>query len=275
MSNSSFKDFSEISVMGYRLNPMSEANIFEWLQENITDRRRKILCNLNLHGMSLMFDSPAMTKLLSLDESRVMIDSMPVIFICRLAGYALSKNHRTTSLDFYDAMFTLCQNKGWSIDYVGSTPEVLTEGLSILRSRFPALDIDGRDGYFDVSDWSSSSKQSDIMSWLSSRNSDILIVGMGMPRQEEWLYSIKDKIPHRILIPVGAYLEYQTGSLLLPPRWLGPLGLEWAYRLFTTPRRLAYRYLIEPFQLFYRLLFLKHPQAEYWKARRNTVSDDS
>jgi len=262
-----FKEFDEINVLGYRLNPMSKENILDWLNINITNQNRAVLSYLNFHGMFLMFKSRIMADLLSLKETRIMIDSMPLVFISRLIGYNVSRKYRATSLDFYDDMFDLCVKNNWSIDYVGSESSVLKKGLDILKNKYPTLNIAGRDGYFDIKDWSPSSKQNEVLKWLNERNSDILIVGMGMPRQEEWIYTIKNLIPTRILVSVGAYFDYQSGSLVLPPRWLGQIGMEWFFRLITTPKRLGFRYLIEPFLLLFNLFFKTHPQKNYWETR--------
>lgn len=257
----------EISILGFRFHPMTKDDVIGSIRNHVRNRSRLVMGNLNLHGMALMYKSKGMRDLLSGSNALVMIDGMPIIWLARLLGFSLTRSQRMTSLDYFDDMFKLGAAEGWRFDYVGSTPDVLTAGLVELRKRIPDLDIEGRDGYFDLNVADVGSTHRDILDWLRSRNSDVLIVGMGMPRQEEWLEMIRNEIPTRVLIPVGAYLEYQVGSLALPPRWLGQLGLEWLYRLFTAPRRLAYRYLIEPFVLFFCLIFRSHPQRTYWKKK--------
>lgn len=255
----------EISLLGFRLHPMTRDDVLGAIRSHVKTGARMIMGNLNLHGMAVMYDSLGMKRLNSAPEALVMIDGMPIIWLARLMGKRLNRRQRMTSLDYFDEMFRLGVREGWRFDYVGSTPRVLKDGIEILRKRIPGLDIEGYDGYFDITDDSAGSRQAEILNWLRSRNSDVLIVGMGMPRQEEWLDAIRDKIPTRVLIPVGAYLEYQVGSLALPPRWMGQLGIEWAFRLVTAPRRLAYRYLVEPFYLLFLLMFRKHPQKSYWE----------
>ena len=137
--------------------------------------------------------------------------------------------------------------------------EALAEQL-VQGQRIPGLDIDGRDGFFDMADDSPGSRQAEILDWLNQRSHDMVIVGMGMPRQEEWIERVQHRIPTRVLVPTGAYLDYQVGEQTLPPRWMGRAGLEGVYRLFRSPRRLAYRYLLEPLVLAWRLIARPHPQ---------------
>jgi N-acetylglucosaminyldiphosphoundecaprenol N-acetyl-beta-D-mannosaminyltransferase len=220
----------------------------------VQEQRRLVMAHLNVHGLAQLYESPAMTALLKLPETLIMIDSMPILFAANLLGHRLSRSKRTTSLDFYDWMFGIGARLGWRFCYVGAEPGTLEKGIAALRDRFAGLDIEGRHGYFDMEDVSEGSRQDEILAWLRARSPDILIVGMGMPRQEEWIYRVRDEIDARVILTAGAYIDYQVG-------WLGQVGMEWAYRLARAPRRLCRRYLVEPLVLLWRLVRRPHPMS--------------
>ncbi len=247
-----------ISLFGFRLHPMSGDEVIFQVSQAVGQRRRLIMANLNVHGMAMMYQSPGMTRLLSQPDAMVMIDGMPVLFLANLRGANLSRNKRATSLDFYDELFAAGAGAGWQFAYVGSTQDVLTDGISVLRDRFPGLKIEGRNGYFDMSDTTAGSVQGEMIDWLNGLSPDVVIVGMGMPRQEEWIEIIQSRVDARVFLSAGAYLDYQVGAQKAAPRWLGRYGLEWAYRLAASPHRLSYRYLLEPLFLAYKLL-VKRP----------------
>ena len=251
---------AEIRVLGYRVHPMTGAEVIEQVALAISERRRLVMANLNLHAMAMMFQSPGMARLLNQADTQVMIDGMPIVVAANIAGHGLPKTKRLTSLDFYDDMFTLGVKRGWRIGYVGATPDVLARGLAELRRRFPAMDVDGRDGFFDIAEDGPGTRQAAILDWLRERSHDLVIVGMGMPRQEEWIERVQHRIPSRVLMPTGAYLDYQVGVQKLPPRWLAKNGFEGVVRLVQNPRRLGYRYLVEPLVLAGRLATRRHPQ---------------
>ena len=242
-------------LLGYRLHPMTCAEVIGQIGAAVAQQRRLIIANLNLHGMAMMFESPGMARLLAQDDCLVMVDGMPVLQMINFVHRAgLGHDKRTTSLDFYDEMFEHGVASGWKFAYVGAKSDVLTRGMEILQDRFRGLRIEGRDGYFDIDDFSPGSRNAGIVEWLRQLDPDIVIVGMGMPRQEEWIERIQHHVDVRVFLPTGAYLDYQVGTQKPPPRWLGRYGLEWAYRLARSPYRLGYRYLIEPFILAYRLI---------------------
>jgi N-acetylglucosaminyldiphosphoundecaprenol N-acetyl-beta-D-mannosaminyltransferase len=72
---------------------------------------------------------------------------------------------------------------------------------------------------------------------------------MGVPRQEQWIQENRDAIDANVILPSGATLDFIAGAKRMAPRWMGAIGLEWAFRLATEPRRLASRYLVEPWGL--------------------------
>jgi N-acetylglucosaminyldiphosphoundecaprenol N-acetyl-beta-D-mannosaminyltransferase len=77
---------------------------------------------------------------------------------------------------------------------------------------------------------------------------------MGMPRQEHWIVDHLDKLSVNVILNGGAALDYFAGVIPTPPRWAGRLGLEWLFRLMAEPRRLWFRYLVEPWFIAYRLV---------------------
>ena len=78
---------------------------------------------------------------------------------------------------------------------------------------------------------------------FNSSNSDILMVALGTPFQEEWIIKNKDKLNVPVIIAVGSGLDFLAGVKKRAPLWMRKLGLEWFYRLFQEPRRLWKRYV--------------------------------
>jgi N-acetylglucosaminyldiphosphoundecaprenol N-acetyl-beta-D-mannosaminyltransferase len=69
---------------------------------------------------------------------------------------------------------------------------------------------------------------------------------MGMPRQETWILENQDLLDAPVIYANGAAFEYFSGYVARPPAWISKFGLEWLFRLFSEPKRLWRRYLVEP-----------------------------
>ncbi|MEM6754470.1 MAG: WecB/TagA/CpsF family glycosyltransferase, partial [Cyanobacteria bacterium P01_C01_bin.38] len=133
---------------------------------------------------------------------------------------------------------------GWRIFYLGSKPGVAEKGADILRQKFPNLKIACAHGYIDAS--KDSQENIDTIAAINAFQPHILMVGMSMPRQEHWILDNLEQLQTNAILPSGACIDYVAGAVPTPPRWMGRMGLEWLYRLFSEPKRLWKRYLIQP-----------------------------
>jgi N-acetylglucosaminyldiphosphoundecaprenol N-acetyl-beta-D-mannosaminyltransferase len=121
---------------------------------------------------------------------------------------------------------------------------VAEQGAAILRDKFSDLQIATAHGYFDVHLDSQGSQN--VLEAINAYQPNVLMVGMGMPRQEHWLVDNIRHLHANVVLNAGATMDYVVGVVPTPPRWSGRLGLEWLYRLAAEPKRLWRRYLIEP-----------------------------
>jgi N-acetylglucosaminyldiphosphoundecaprenol N-acetyl-beta-D-mannosaminyltransferase len=80
---------------------------------------------------------------------------------------------------------------------------------------------------------------------------------MGMPLQERWLLDNHSRIQARVFMTCGAAFELFSGMLPLCPRWMADSGLNWLFRLFQNPRRLAGRYLMGNTEFLLRILAVR------------------
>lgn len=79
---------------------------------------------------------------------------------------------------------------------------------------------------------------------INQSRANVLIVGLGAPKQEIWINKYRRAMPHvKILMGVGATIDYEAGVVKRAPRVLTRIGLEWVYRITTEPRRYWRRYL--------------------------------
>ena len=187
----------------------------------------------------------------------VRADGMALVFMGKFLGFPLERKHRVTYADWIWSLMDKAEQQNWRVLYLGSKPGVAQKGASVLQSKYPNLQIATIHGYFDRS--LNSSENQAVLEQINAYQPHVLMVGMGMPRQEQWILENIDRIHTNAILPSGACIDYVAGEVATPPRWTGKVGLEWLYRLLTEPKRLWKRYLLEPWFVFW--LFCK----EFWQ----------
>jgi N-acetylglucosaminyldiphosphoundecaprenol N-acetyl-beta-D-mannosaminyltransferase len=149
--------------------------------------------------------------------------------------------HRMTGADWVWGLAALCEAAGSSLYLLGSDPPIAQQAATRLKRWYPDLNIAGsHHGYFDLD----SPHSERVIEDINSRDPDIVIVGMGTPKQELWVQRNADRLNADVLWTVGALLDYIAGRVPRAPRWLSDNGLEWIFRLAVEPHRMWKRYLL-------------------------------
>ena len=207
------------------------------------------MANHNLHSLFLVRRNPQMAALYARADI-IEVDSTPLTLWAKLIYGRSRRFHRCTYMDFRTLFWDLAQAQGWRVCYVGGRPGVVEAAAQSLRGRWPRAVIGGRDGFFA---WGGAEEEA-ALAEITAFRPDVLLVGMGMPRQEAWIERNYDRLPPCPILPVGAAFDYEAGVVATPPSWTGRLGLEGVYRLLGEPRRMGMRYLVEPWTLVWPAL---------------------
>ncbi len=234
------------TIFGVDVTAITSDDMLELVSGHIESRLPLTIFHQNLHSAYLQRRHDAVrTAYTSADVAY--IDGMPFVVHGRLLGGAIDRTHRNTYLDWYDRLLSTAQEEGWKIFFLGGTAEALSLGSAALRERFPRLELDGHDGFFDAGEHSADTQR--IISQINDFGADLVLVGMGMPRQELWVAENRGALRVPVAVTVGAGMDYVAGLIPTPPRWMGKYGVEWMHRLVSEPRRLWFRYLVEPMHL--------------------------
>jgi N-acetylglucosaminyldiphosphoundecaprenol N-acetyl-beta-D-mannosaminyltransferase len=149
--------------------------------------------------------------------------------------------HRMTGADWVWGLAALCEAEGTSLYLLGSDPPVAQLAAARLKRWYPDLNIAGtHHGYFDLD----SAHSERVVEDINARDPDIVIVGMGTPKQELWVQRNADRLNTDVLWTVGALLDYMAGRMPRAPRFLADNGMEWIFRLAVEPHRMWKRYLL-------------------------------
>ena len=181
-------------------------------------------------------------------------DGMPLVWAMRLQGDHLPERIAGSSL-----MLPVAERaalEGRSLYLLGGEPAANEKAAAVLRARWPGVVIAGASSPM-VKNPPSPDDLHSLREELLQARPDIVLVGMGSPKQELIIRALRADFPRAWMIGVGMTFSFVAGTLSRAPEWMQRTGLEWCWRLAQEPKRLSRRYLLEdlPFsvELFARV----------------------
>ena len=177
---------------------------------------------------------------LFLDADLIHADGMPLVFVSRFFSKTpLPERVATTDL-FHDTAL-VAQERGASIYLLGATKAVADQAVRRTRELYPALKIAGYNSGYLRRD----GDEARIIADINQAKPDILWLGLGAPAEQSFAARNRDRLRGVGLIKTsGGLFDFVSGKNSRAPAWMQRLGLEWVYRIYLEPRRLAGRYLM-------------------------------
>lgn len=201
----------------------------------IAERRFTKVSFLNAHNANIAYSDPAFAE--ALDDFLVLPDGIGVDVAAKLL-YGAPFPANLNGTDFVPA-FLQASTRPLTVGLLGAT-RVNAEAASV---KLAALAVQHNfvvvhDGYF------SATEEQEIVDRLAKLRPDVLLVAMGVPRQELWIARHIDARHCTLPIAVGALLDFLSGTVPRAPLWMRQLRLEWLFRLWVEPGRLWRRYVV-------------------------------
>lgn len=248
-----------IRLLGQTMDLVKPEEVLHFISGRVRRGLGGIVANHNAHSLYLLRKNTPFRDFYRRADL-VEIDSTPLLMWAQLTGRKKSRRfHRCTYLDWRAPFWRLVAAGGWRVFYLGGAPGVAERASAAITKQFPGVTIGVRDGYFDMAD---QAVNAEVLAEIRAFRPQVLLVGMGMPRQEIWIADNYDDLDPCVVLPVGAAFDYEAGVQTAAPRWMGRLGVEWLFRLVSDPRRLFTRYCVEPWSLLRVLAY------DIWDARR-------
>lgn len=157
-------------------------------------------------------------------------DGAGVVLASKLLGRRVPE--KVSGIDLVREVFKAYAANGLSCYLFGAKPGVAQEAADRIKAEYPGLVIAGfRNGYFTEQD------DEEIVTEINRTSPDILLIALGAPKQEKWIFSHLDRLNARVCIGVGGTIDILSGRIQLSPDFFRRHGLEWLHRLCREPKR--------------------------------------
>jgi N-acetylglucosaminyldiphosphoundecaprenol N-acetyl-beta-D-mannosaminyltransferase len=209
-----------------------------WAAEGRNGGGPKRVMYANAHVLNQSVEVPELRGILG-GADLVYCDGYGVRVAARALG--VEEPHRMTGADWVWGLTSICETQGLSLYLLGSEPGTAATAADRVNRWHPNLEVVGHHhGYFEPD----TPHNDRVLEDINAKRPNILLVGMGSPKQELWVDRYADSLDVDILWTVGALFDYVSGRVPRAPRWLADNGLEWIFRLGIEPQRMWRRYLL-------------------------------
>lgn len=221
-------------ILKTNINVTSMSDTLAYIESHIDALRGRYICVSNVHTTVMAYENEHYRRVQN-SAAMALPDGGPLSKYSRLVGYKNAK--RVTGPDLMVEIF----GRGYRHFFYGSTQETLEDMQKALLRDYPDMVIAGM--YAPPFRPLTKQEDEEVISRINAARPDFVWVGLGAPKQEEWMYHHRGRL-NAVSIGVGAGFDYMAGYIKRAPRILQVLCLEWLYRLLQDPRRLWKRYLV-------------------------------
>lgn len=165
---------------------------------------------------------------------------------------------RVAGSDLSMRILDIANDEGHSIFILGGKPGVAQIATENIKKKYPNIDIAGyHHGYFKGTHIGhrNHEEENEVINIINKAKPDIVFVGLGAPKQEQWIDENKEKLNCKVIIGNGGTVDIIAGTVKRAPEVYQRLGLEWLYRLLKDPRRIKRQIVLPKFVLI--VLFSK------------------
>jgi exopolysaccharide biosynthesis WecB/TagA/CpsF family protein len=247
-----------VSLAGCSVDLCDETTVRAIVRATVEDRTRPALAvaSANLdHVHHFGLDGRERWRLPRDRESLqwlTLLDGAPLV--SRVRRWSGEPYPRLAGSDLLGPLLREVARAGAVVGFLGGQQEMLDVLCGRLAEEYPTLRVGGC--------WSptraelgDSDANATLIESVQTARVDVLVVGLGKPRQELWIDAYAELTGARVLLAFGASADFLAGQVTSAPQWLRDHGMEWCYRLAHEPRRLGRRYLVQGPRAMSRLVF--------------------
>lgn len=247
-----------VSLFGMQVSQVSMNQavdtLLDWCYSPRVDACRFVVTPNVDHAV--MFQEHAGFRAAYENSSLVLADGLPLVISARAFGRSLPE--RVAGSDVVPALFSAA-DRPLRVFLLGAAPGVAELAASRIHDQWPNVRVVGT--FSPPQGFENDPVQdSRAIAELNAVEHDLLIVGLGAPKQEIWVNVHRHELQAKVVICGGATIDFLAGHRRRSPVWMRRCGLEWLHRVGSEPRRLARRYARDAW-VFPRLLWREWQRA--------------
>lgn len=239
----------QLSIMGVRINNVTMKEVLNSIEENIKNKKKYVIYTPNTEFIMMCQEDEEFLNYMNKSDVNIP-DGIGLIYAAKIKGLPLKE--KVAGYDLSVNMLEMANKDKLKLYAIGGKPGVAEAAMKKINEKYQNINIVGcHHGYFKGSHLGIKGHEEEILviKEINEAKPDILFVGFGAKKQEQWIQYNKDKLDVKIIIGNGGTLDGLAGNVKRAPDIFIKLGLEWFYRLIKDPKRITRQIVLPIFMI--------------------------
>lgn len=232
---------SRMKFMNTEIDNLTMEETLEAVDQLIKENKNAYVVTPNVDHIVQLETSKELQDVYN-NASLILTDGKPLLWIAK--WYKTPIKEKLSGSDLFPLLCDMAAKKGYKMFFLGAAEGVAAKAAENLSARYKGLQVVGTYsppfGFEKDID-----EMNKIKELIKKTEPHILIVGLGCPKQEKFMYHYCNELGVPISFGLGASLDFEAGNVKRAPRWMANHGLEWLFRITQDPKRMAKRYLVD------------------------------
>lgn len=218
-------------ILGVNVAVTDMNECVSYLKDNLNALRGEYVCVANVHTTVTAYENEEYKKVQN-GAALCIPDGKPLSVVQKKRGFKNAQ--RVTGPSLMEEILKISRENGYRHVFYGSTQETLDKIQARIKREYP----DTEENFLYISPEfkeTAEPETEEVINKINDFKPDFVWVGLGAPKQEEWMAIHKGKL-NAVCIGVGAAFDYYAGNIKRAPKWMQKLCLEWFYRLLQSPK---------------------------------------
>lgn len=232
---------NRMKFMNTYLDNVTKEEAIAHIEQCVAERRVGYVITPNVDQI-VRIEKDAYFKEICDHAELLLADGHPLLWISKMYGTPIKE--KICGSDLVLELCDLAADKGYSVFFLGAAPGVAKRAAEKLKKKLPNLRIVGtyspQPGFEN-----DEAEKGRIDQMLYESHADMLFVGMGVPKQDIFIYENMMKYQIPVSFSIGATIDFIAGEQKRAPKWMSNHGVEWIYRFLREPKRMFKRYFMD------------------------------
>lgn len=216
-------------ILGVGVDSVTMNEALNQIENYFVERKPRLIATANAEMLMRATQDEELKSILN-SADLVVPDGAGTVWAAHHLGYDMPE--RVAGYDLAQELMKNSPAKNRRIYFFGSAPNVAEKAKLKAEELYPGIQIVGtRNGFFTADD------EPQIIEDIKSAQPDLLLVALGVPKQEKWLFKYKDELQVPVSIGVGGTFDVMAGVMKRAPKWMQKAKLEWLFRAILQPQR--------------------------------------